>query len=97
MPAAARVGDTHICPMFNGDGSPHTGGPINPPGFPTVKIGGKPAAVVGTPCTCAGPPDSISKGSRTVTIGGKAAARLGDPTAHQGSITSGLMTVTIGG
>ena len=97
MPLAARVGDNHTCPLVNPGGSPHTGGPVLPPGAPTVSIGGKPAATVGGACTCAGPPDSIVKGSATVTIGGKAAARQGDATAHGGSIVVGCPTVTIGG
>ena len=97
MPPAARISDNHICPMANPNGSPHTGGPIMPPGIPIVLIGGKPAATVGNQCTCAGPPDSIVKGSTTVFIGGKAAARQGDSTAHGGSITSGYTTVIIGG
>ena len=97
MPDAARVTDNHSCPMTNPNGSPHTGGPISAPGVPTVKIGGQPAAVVGNSCTCAGPPDSISTGSRTVKIGGKAAARKGDLTTHGGSITVGFPTVKIGG
>ncbi len=33
----------------------------------------------------------------TVKIGGKPAARMGDPTAHGGSIVTGLPTVNIGG
>jgi uncharacterized Zn-binding protein involved in type VI secretion len=61
-----------------------------------VIIGGKPAAVVGTLCTCAGPPDTITKGSQTVLIGGTGAARMGDTTAHQGAITGGLSSVIIG-
>ncbi|MBS1902210.1 MAG: PAAR domain-containing protein [Bacteroidetes bacterium] len=97
MPPAARVGDNHICPMANPNGSPHAGGPIMPPGVTTVLIGGAPAAVLGTMCTCAGPPDSIAKGSATVLIGGQPAARLGDSTAHGGSVAAGLATVQIGG
>ena len=97
MSMAARVGDNHTCPLANPGGSPHTGGPIMPPGVPTVFIGGKPAATVGTSCTCSGPPDSIVKGSLTVLIGGKGAARQGDSTAHGGSITAGCPTVIIGG
>ncbi len=97
MPAAARVGDNHSCPLTNpGSGNPHTGGPIMPPGTVTVMIGGQPAATVGDMCTCAGPPDTIAKGSLTVTIGGKPAARMGDKTAHGGSITAGCQTVEIG-
>ncbi len=98
MPGAACVGDNHSCPMVNpGSGNPHTGGPIMPAGVPTVIIGGKPAAVVGTQCTCAGPPDSIITGSATVKFGGQPAARMGDTTAHGGSITAGSATVIIGG
>ncbi|MCR1024521.1 PAAR domain-containing protein [Cellulophaga baltica] len=97
MPDAARVGDNHSCPMTNPDGSPHTGGPILPPGLATVRIGGQPAAVVGDSCTCAGPPDSIMSGSSSVKIGGKPAARKGDSTTHGGSITVGFPTVKIGG
>lgn len=97
MPAAARASDNHTCPMANPNGSPHTGGPILPPGVPTVLIGGQPAATVGSMCTCAGPPDSITRGSFTVMIGGKPAARQGDVTAHGGTITAGLVSVLIGG
>ena len=96
MPFAARVGDMHTCPMQNPGPSPHVGGPIMPPGVPTVMIGGMPAATVGNMCTCAGPPDSIVMGSQTVFIGGKPAARMGDTTAHGGQITVGCPTVLIG-
>ena len=95
MPPAARISDMHVCPMVTGL-VPHVGGPILPPGTPTVLIGGLPAAVVGDLCTCTGPPDSIIMGSTTVMIGGKPAARLGDPTAHGGSIVLGDFTVMIG-
>lgn len=97
MPFAARVSDNHTCPLANPNGNPHTGGPIMPPGVPTVLIGGKPAATLGSMCTCAGPPDSIVKGSSSVMINGKAAARLGDTTAHGGKIVAGCPTVSIGG
>ena len=96
MPPAARVGDMHVCPMVTGP-VPHVGGPIMPPGAPTVLIGGMPAANVGTMCTCVGPPDVIVKGSATVMIGGTPAARMGDMTAHGGNIVLGLPTVMIGG
>jgi uncharacterized Zn-binding protein involved in type VI secretion len=86
----------HVCPMFTGV-VPHVGGPVLPPGSATVLIGGAPAAVVGTMCTCAGPPDVIASGSSTVLIGGMPAARMGDPTAHGGSIVLGCATVLIGG
>ena len=97
MAAAARVGDNHTCPMTNPNTSPHTGGPILPPGVATVLIGGQPAATVGDKCTCAGPPDSIAAGSSSVMINKKAAARMGDSTSHGGSITAGCTTVIIGG
>jgi len=96
MSFAARVGDMHTCPMVTGV-VPHVGGPILPPGCPTVLIGGMPAARVGDMCTCTGPPDSIVKGSATVMIGGMPAARMGDLSSHGGSIVVGYPTVIIGG
>jgi uncharacterized Zn-binding protein involved in type VI secretion len=92
---AARITDMHVCPMLTAL-VPHVGGPILPPGAPTVLIGGLPAACVGDMATCVGPPDSIIAGSATVTIGGKPAARLGDSTAHGGTIVLGEFTVLIG-
>lgn len=96
MPFAARITDMHVCPMTTGP-VPHVGGPILPPGCPTVMIGGLPAARVGDMATCVGPPDSIVMGSGTVMIGGMPAARMGDTTAHGGSIILGCPTVNIGG
>lgn len=93
---AARIGDMHICPMINPGGVPHVGGPVLPPGSPTVLIGGMPAACVGDMLVCVGPPDSIAMGSATVLIGGKPAARMGDSTAHGGTIVAGCPTVLIG-
>src|SRR5437868_2770209 len=95
MPPAARIGDMHVCPMVTGL-VPHVGGPILPPGCPTVMIGGVPAARVGDMATCVGPPDVIVMGSPTVMIGNMMAARLGDPTAHGGVIVVGFPTVMIG-
>lgn len=95
MPPAARVGDMHVCPMVTGV-VPHVGGPILPPGCPTVLIGGLPAARMGDMLTCVGPPDVIVKGSPTVKIGFMMAARMGDLTAHGGSIVLGFPTVMIG-
>jgi uncharacterized Zn-binding protein involved in type VI secretion len=95
MPAAARVGDP--------TGHP---GVISPPGVPTVLIGGKPAATVGTPHTCSMPPPAgphgqnalVPPGSRTVRIGGMPAARVGDLTACGAPIVPpGCPTVLIGG
>jgi uncharacterized Zn-binding protein involved in type VI secretion len=75
---------------------PHVGGPVLPPGVPTVLIGSMPAATATSMCTCVGPPDLIAMGSVTVLIGSKPAARMGDPTAHGGSIVIGCPTVLIG-
>jgi len=94
---AARVGDMHVCPMVTPGTPPvpHVGGPILPPGSPTVLINGQPAACVGDTCTCVGPPDAIVKGSLKTLIEGKPAARMGDLTSHGGSITVGCPTVLI--
>jgi len=75
---------------------PHVGGPILPPGCPTVLIGGMPSARIADMATCVGPPDVIAMGSPTVLIGNMMAARMGDLTAHGGVITLGLPTVMIG-
>jgi uncharacterized Zn-binding protein involved in type VI secretion len=96
MPFAARISDMHVCPMVTGT-VPHVGGPVLPPGTPTVLIGGLPAACATDMCACAGPPDTIVQGSATVLIGGKPAARMGDATAHGGMIIIGCPTVLIGG
>lgn len=95
---AARVGDMHTCPMVTPGVPPvpHLGGPILPPGVPTVLIGGIPAATLTSQCICMGPPDVIVKGSFSVLIGGKPAARMGDTTAHGGTILIGCLTVLIG-
>ena len=95
MPPAARVGDMHTCPMVTGI-VPHVGGPVLPPGCPTVLIGMMPAARVGDMLVCVGPPDVIAKGSPTVLIGNMMAARMGDLTAHGGVIVMGFPTVMIG-
>jgi len=94
MPAA-RVGDMHVCPMVTGV-VPHVGGPILPPGCPTVLIGGMPAARATDMCVCAGPPDIIVMGSPTVLIGGLPAARMTSLTAHGGTVVMGYPTVLIG-
>jgi uncharacterized Zn-binding protein involved in type VI secretion len=94
MPAA-RVGDMHVCPMVTGV-VPHVGGPILPPGCPTVLISGMPAARATDMAVCVGPPDLIAMGCPTVLIGGMPAARLGDPCAHGGTIVLGCPTVLIG-
>lgn len=94
MPPAARVGDMHVCPLVTGV-VPHVGGPILPPGCPTVLIGGMPAARVGDMATCVGPPDVIAMGSTKVMIGGMPAARMGDTCSHGGTIILGAPTVMI--
>ncbi|AGP52681.1 PAAR domain-containing protein [Streptomyces rapamycinicus] len=91
MPAAARVGDP--------TGHP---GAIGPPGEPTVLIGGRPAATVGTAHQCSSPaahgPSPIGPpGSSTVLIGGRPAARVGDTAGCGSPITSGCPSVLIGG
>jgi len=95
MPPAARVTDMHTCPMVTGV-VPHVGGPILPPGVPTVLINFLPAATVTTMATCVGPPDIIVKGSTGVFINFLPAARLGDLTAHGGVIVMGSPTCIIG-
>src|SRR5262245_40976048 len=94
MPPAARLGDLHVCPLVTG--APHVGGPVLPPGCPTVLIGGQPAARATDLAGCVGPVDAIAKGSPTVLIGNLMAARLGDPTVHGGALVQGCPTVIIG-
>ncbi len=94
MPAS-RVSDMHVCPMVTGV-VPHVGGPVLPPGAPTVIIGGMPAARVGDMCVCVGPPDSIVLGGFTVITMGMQQARIGDMTAHGGSLVLGFPTVLVG-
>ncbi len=99
MPPAARITDMHVCPMVTPGVPPipHVGGPILPPGCPTVLIGMLPAARVSDMAVCVGPPDVIAMGSMTVMIGFLPAARLGDTTAHGGKIVMGFPQVMIGG
>lgn len=93
---ASRVTDMHVCPMVTGV-VPHVGGPVLPPGAPTVLIGSLPAARVSDMCVCVGPPDVIVKGSSTVITMGMPQARIGDMTAHGGNLILGLPTVLVGG
>ncbi|ALO92081.1 MULTISPECIES: PAAR domain-containing protein [Streptomyces] len=91
MPAAARVGDP--------TGHP---GVIGPPGEPTVLIGGRPAATVGTAHQCSSPaahaPSALAPpGSSTVLIGGRPAVRVGDAAGCGSPVTSGCPSVQIGG
>ena len=96
MPPQSRVTDMHVCPMVTVL-VPHVGGPILPPGVPTVLVVGLPAATVTNMCLCVGPPDVIVKGSSTVLVQGLPAARIGDMTAHGGVIVMGAPTVIVGG
>lgn len=91
----ARAGDMHVCPMITVL-VPHVGGPILPPGCPTVMVGGMPAAVVGGMVTCVGPPDTLIMGSTTVMAVGMPLVRMGDPTAHGGTVIIGCPTVMAG-
>ncbi|MFC4496794.1 PAAR domain-containing protein [Streptomyces ovatisporus] len=91
MSAAARVGDPTAHP-----------GTIGPPGVPSVLIGGRPAATVGTSHQCASPaahpPGPLAgPGSSSVLIGGRPAARVGDKAGCGAAVTSGCPTVLIGG
>jgi len=95
MPPAARITDMHVCPMVTGI-VPHVGGPILPPGAPTVLIDMLPAATVTTMAVCVGPPDMIVMGSMTVLINFLPAARMLDPTVHGGVIMMGSPTCIIG-
>lgn len=96
MSFAARITDMHVCPMVSGV-VPHVGGPVLPPGCPTVLINGLAAATLGSMMTCVGGFDTIIAGSASVLINGKPAARMGDSTAHGGTIVLGSLTVIIGG
>ena len=93
-----------------GDATAHGG--VIVAGFPTVLIGGQPAARIGDMHTCpmvtpVGPVQvphvggPIAKGSATVLIGNMPAARVGDTapcaTGPPDSIVVGCFTVLIGG
>src|SRR5690554_5869472 len=92
---AARVGDYHGCPAYNGK-VPHVGGPIIT-GSPNVLIGGQPAARVGDQAVCTGGGvDTIVLGSSTVFVNGQPLALAGSPTAHGGVVISGAPNVIVG-
>jgi uncharacterized Zn-binding protein involved in type VI secretion len=96
MMPCARITDMHVCPMVKVL-VPHVGGPILPPGVPTVLVGCLPAAPLGNMAVCVGPPDVIIKGSMTVLTGGRPQARILDNCAHGGMIVVGMFTVLVGG
>ena len=91
---AARLTSMHVCPAFTGP-VPHVGG-IIAMGEPTVLVSFLPAARLGDPTICVGPPGTVMMGSPTVLIGKKPAARMGDPCGHGGTIVVGMPTVLIG-
>ena len=95
----SRITDMHLCPMVTPalPPIPHVGGPILPPGKPTVLAGMMPVATATSMCVCVGPPDVVVKGSMTVLVGMLPAARMLDNTAHGGVIMLGLPTVLVGG
>ncbi|WP_431729082.1 PAAR domain-containing protein [Verrucosispora sp. TAA-831] len=117
MPAAARIGDRvgHGAPTGS-VGPPAAGlpgGAASPAGpllgVASVLIGGRPAAVVGTVCTCPVPPPHLALGPGNVVvpsppraggqvlIGGFPAARVGDRTTCSATILTGALNVSIGG
>jgi len=66
MPAW-RVGDTHVCPLWDGP-KPHVGGAVAV-GSTSVMIAGQPAARVGDSVVEAGAPNPIASGAFNVLIG----------------------------
>ncbi|WP_437606059.1 PAAR domain-containing protein [Sorangium sp. So ce834] len=100
MPEAARVGDNHTCNMVDPSGTPHAGGPVNPPGSPTVITNSVAQARATDRLTCAVPaPDFIVTGAGSVLVDGLPAARKTDRTMHAppGQIMIGSPDVLIGG
>ena len=96
MLTAASATDMHTCPMWTGV-VPHIGGPILPPGCPTVLIATMPVARMGDMGTCTGTPDTIGTGVPTILIGGMPAARMTGQPSHGGIIILGAPTVFCGG
>lgn len=97
----ARITDLHGCLLP----APPPAPPAPPPGvptpiaagFPTVLVGGLPAARM-TDMTAVVPPHPIVKGSATVLIGNLPAARVTDTCACGGFIMPPCMpTVLVGG
>ena len=96
----ARVTDLHLCFTPGPPPAPPVPVPVHipiiPPCFPTVLVGGMPAARVGDMCNFAFP-HPIVKGSMTVFIGGMPAARVLDNVACGGVIAKGQLNVLVGG
>jgi len=84
---AARISDTHACPM-----SGHAPNPIAS-GSPDVIFEGMPVATVGDTCSCGA---SITEGMPTVFVNGKPIAFLGSATNHGGQIITGASTIIVG-
>lgn len=95
---AARVTDMHTCPQATPGTPPvpHVGGPILPPGCPTVLIGAMPDARIGDLSFCVGPPDPLAQGAASVLVGGLPTCRQTDMSSHGGVIVSGMPNVLIG-
>ena len=77
MPAVARVGDTHDCPI-HGPNHITTGG--------SGEIEGCAIARLGDACACGG---VITQGSSVAELDGKPVAYLGCQTSCGGAISSG--------
>lgn len=97
MKPAARVDDTHDCPLV--EPPMHLGGEILAPAAGTVLVGDKLAARISDLASCiqASDHDVVAQGAATVLIVGLCAARKTDATAHGGAIVEGMDTVLIGG
>lgn len=65
-------------------------------GSPDILIEGRPAARVGDPLACFGPPDLLATGAHTVYADGLPLARAGDLTVHGGVIAAGAATTLVG-
>jgi len=76
--------------------TPHVGGPIIGPGSTGVTLDGIPIALQGDKCVCAaGGQDVILQGCSGVTIDGIPIAVQGSPTAHGGTIPTGVLGAVI--
>ena len=96
MNPAARISDTHTCPMSDGP-KPHVGGPILAPCAPSVLVGGLPQARVSDMATCVGPPDIIAIGAVSVLVQGLPDARQPESPAPGGVVTCVGPTLLKGG
>jgi uncharacterized Zn-binding protein involved in type VI secretion len=89
MPGAARLGDTHVCPL-------HGPGMVAGPGSTNVIVNSRQAARLSDLASCGAP---IVMGEFEVLVSKFPCARIGDGTAHVGTITtgSGDVLVSVGG